>query len=156
MFKSLESGDRGNLIGCPVAAWACEDQQRMDAMGVDFYAQALGSETAHWAEMLAKYKRGEPFIAYAWAPHWIHAALDLVEVKLPPEFAWPDDVTFKYGNPALMKEYPDAVEVIRKHRLTNAQQAGMIYQIDVKKRDVDEVVAEWMKANESIWRKWLP
>ncbi len=156
MFKSLESGDRGNLIGCPISAWECEDQARMDRLGVDFYAQALGSETAHWAEIQAKYKRGEPFIAYAWAPHWIHAALDLVEVALPPEEAWPDDVCFKFGNADLMKEHPEATEVIRKHRLTNAQQAGMIYDIDVKKRDVDEVVEEWMEANEAIWRKWLP
>jgi len=156
MFKSLESGDRGNLIGCPIAAWACEDQQRLDSLGVDFYAQALGSETAHWAEIQAKYKRGEPFIAYAWAPHWIHHALDLVEVELPPEAAWPDDVTFKYANPELMKEHPEAVEVIRKHRLTNAQQAGMIYEIDVKKRDVEEVVEEWMEANQDTWKKWLP
>jgi len=156
MFKSLESGDKGNLIGCPIAAWACEDQKRMDSLGVDFYAQALGSETAHWAEIQAKYKRGEPFIAYAWAPHWIHAALDLVEVELPPDHAWPDDITFKFGNPDTMKEHPEAVEVIRKHRLTNAQQAGMIYEIDVKKRDVEEVVEEWMEANKAIWSKWLP
>jgi len=156
MFKSLESGDRGNLIGCPVAAWACEDQERMDSLGVDFYAQALGSETAHWAEMLAKYKRGEPFIAYAWAPHWIHAALDLVEVELPSEAAWPDDVTFKYANPELMKEHPEVVQLIKNHRLTNKQQAGMIYEIDFKKRDVDEVVEEWMKVNEAVWRQWLP
>jgi len=156
MFKSLESGDQGNLIGCPIAAWACEDQKRLDSLGVDFYAQALGSETAHWAQIQAKYKRGEPFIAYAWAPHWIHAALDLVEVELPPEAAWADDITFKFGNPDLMKEHPEAVEVIRKHRLTNAQQAGMIYEIDVKKRDVEEVVDEWMEANKDIWMKWLP
>ena len=32
----------------------------------------------------------------------------------------------------------------------------MIYEIDVKKRDVEEVVDEWMAANESIWRQWLP
>jgi ABC-type proline/glycine betaine transport system substrate-binding protein len=32
----------------------------------------------------------------------------------------------------------------------------MIYEIDVKKRDVEEVVDEWMEANESIWREWLP
>jgi glycine betaine/proline transport system substrate-binding protein len=156
MFKSLESGDRGNLIGCPIAAWACEDQARLDSLGVDFYAQALGSETAHWAEIQAKYKRGEPFIAYAWAPHWIHAALDLVEVELPPEEAWADDVTFKFARPDMMKEHPEATEVIRKARLTNSQQAGMIYEIDVKKREVEEVVEEWMEANESIWRKWLP
>jgi len=156
MFKSLESGDKGNLIGCPVAAWACEDQKRIDSLGVDFYAQALGSETAHWAEMLAKYKRGEPFIAYAWAPHWIHAALDLVEVELPAEASWPDDITFKYANPDLMKEHPEVVQLIKNHRLTNKQQAGMIYEIDFKKRDVEEVVEEWMEANEAVWRKWLP
>lgn len=163
MFKSLESGDRGNLIGCPVAAWLCEDQKRMDTLGVDFYAQALGSETAHWAEMQAKYKRGEPFIAYAWSPHWIHAALDLVEIELPahsdekwPATTWPQDVTFKFTNPNFLKENPEVVMLLEKHRLTNKQQAGMIYEIDVKKRDMDEVVAEWMEANESTWRKWLP
>jgi glycine betaine/proline transport system substrate-binding protein len=163
MFKSLESGDRGNLIGCPVSAWLCEDQQRLDTLGVDFYAQALGSETAHWAEMQAKYKRGEPFIAYAWAPHWIHAALDLVEIELPvyeeskwPATNWPQDVTFKYANPGMMKEHPEAVQLIKNHRLTNDQQAGMIYEIDVKKREVEEVVDEWMQANEATWRKWLP
>ena len=32
----------------------------------------------------------------------------------------------------------------------------MIYEVDVKKRDVDEVVAEWMEANESVWQSWLP
>jgi ABC-type proline/glycine betaine transport system substrate-binding protein len=48
------------------------------------------------------------------------------------------------------------VKVLQNHRLTNAQQAVMIYEVDVNKRDVDEVVAEWMEANESVWRSWLP
>jgi len=163
MFKSLESGDRGNLIGCPVAAWLCEDQERLDKLGVDFHAQALGSETAHWAEIQAKYKRGEPFVAYAWAPHWIHAALDLVEVELPPydEAKWPatnwaQDVTFFHGNPSMLTEHADAAKLLQNMNLTNNMQAGMIYEIDVKKRDVEEVVEEWMQANESTWRTWLP
>ena len=162
MFKSLESGDRGNIIGCPIAAWLCEDQKRMDLLGVDFYAQAMGSETAHWAEMQAKYKRGEPFIAYAWAPHWIHAALDLVEIEIPPHDEakwpatnWPKDVTFKFATPDFIKNNPEVVAVLEKHRLTNDQQAGMIYEIDVNKRDMDEVVEEWMEANQDVWKKWL-
>ena len=32
----------------------------------------------------------------------------------------------------------------------------MIYQIDVKKRDTEEVVEEWMEANKDIWMKWIP
>jgi len=163
MFKSLESGSQGNLIGCPTAAWECEDQKRLDLLGVDFYAQAMGSETAHWAEMQAKYKRGEPFIAYAWAPHWIHAAMDLVEIELPPHDAdkwpatnWAQDVTYNYGGIQLMENHPDVVHVIKNFNLSNDQQANLIYAIDVKKRDTDDVVEEWMEANESIWRKWLP
>ena len=162
-FKSLESGDRGNLIACPEVAWLCEDQERMDGLGVDFHAQNMGSETAHWAEMQAKYKRGEPFVAYAWTPHWIFAALDLVEVELPaydeakwPATNWPQDICFKFGSPASIEKHPEVVALLEKHRLTNAQQAGMIYEIDVNKRDVDEVVAEWMEANESVWKSWLP
>ena len=163
MFRSLESGDRGNLIGCPVAAWLCEDQARLDALGVDFHAQALGSETAHWAEIQAKYKRGEPFVAYAWAPHWIHAALDLVPIELPeydadkwPATTWAKDVTHNYGSPNLQAEHPDAWHVIVNQHLSNEQQAKMIYEVDVKKRDIDEVVEEWMAQNESAWRQWLP
>ncbi len=163
MFRSLESGDRGNLIACPVAAWLCESQERLDMLGVDFYAQALGSETAHWAEIQAKYKRGEPFIAYAWAPHWIHAALDLVEVELPaynedkwPATNWAQDVTFFYGNPSVAKDHPDVAKLLDNMDLTNDMQASMIYDIDVKKLDSEDVVDSWMEANQSTWRKWLP
>ena len=163
IFKSMESGGKGNLIGCPVAAWLCEDQKRLDMLGVDFHAQQMGSETAHWAEIQAKYKRGEPFIAYAWAPHWIHAALDLVEVELPvydeakwPATNWPQDVTFNYGNPDLEKNHPQVAQLLKNQNLTNSQQAKLIYEIDVKKRDLEEVVEEWMLANKAIWSQWLP
>lgn len=163
MFRSLESGDKGNLIACPVAAWLCESQERLDLLGVDFHAQMLGSETAHWAEIQAKYKRGEPFIAYAWAPHWIHAALDLVEVELPvynadkwPATNWAKDVTYFYGAPKMLEEHAEVVALLKKMNFTNEMQSGMIYDIDVKKGDTEEVVEAWMKANEGIWRKWLP
>ncbi len=163
MFKSLESGNRGNLIACPVAAWECEDQKRLDLLGVDFNAQVLGSEVAHWSEIQAKYKRGEPFLAYAWAPHWIHAALDLIEVELPvynadkwPATNWDKDITYNYGSTMLEGEHPQIAQLIKNQNLSNNQQAVMIYEIDVKKRDTEEVVEEWMKANKDIWMKWLP
>ncbi|MCY3878908.1 MAG: hypothetical protein OXF74_06985 [Rhodobacteraceae bacterium] len=163
LFKTLESGDRGRLIGCPVAAWLCEDDKRLEANGINFTAVELGSETAHWAEMQAAYNRGEAFVAYAWEPHWIHAALDLHKVELPPysedafpATGWSEDVTFNYGNPNMLTDHPEAAAVITNSYLTNEQQAGMILAIDVDGRDIDEVVREWMAANEDIWRAWLP
>ena len=123
----------------------------------------LGSEAAHWAEIQAAYKRQEPFIAYAWEPHWIHAALDLVKVELPehsddkwPGTGWAEDVTYNYGNPELASDHPEVVEVIKNFRLTNDMQAPLILAIDVDGKDMEEVVSEWMEANEDVWKAWLP
>ena len=35
-FATIESGNRGRLIGCPVAGWNCHDQKRLDLLGIDF------------------------------------------------------------------------------------------------------------------------
>ncbi len=163
VFKSLETGDKGRLIACPVAAWECKDAERIAALKLDYHPVELGSEAAHWAEMQASYKRGEPFLAYTWEPHWIHAALDLVEIKLPdysaeawPASDWAQDITFNYANPDFVKEHPRVAQLIKNMNLTNSEQAKMIYQVDVKKRKLDEVVREWMSQNEAIWKAWVP
>lgn len=163
LFKAMETGDKGRILGCPIAAWECDDTKRMDMLGINFMAVELGSETAHWAEIQAAYKRGEPFVAYAWEPHWIHAALDLVSLELPefdadkwPATGWARDVTFNYGSPNMLTDHPDAAQLIINSSLSNAEQAGMILAIDVDGRDMDEVVSEWMDANEDVWRAWIP
>lgn len=163
LFKTLESDGKGRLIGCPVAAWECEDAARLKALGVDYVVTELGSETAHFAEMQAAYKRGEPFLAYAWEPHWIFAVMDLVEVKLPaydadkwPATDWGEDVTQWYGPKALAEDNPDIVELFKNARLTNAEQADMILRIDEKGEDMDAVVAEWVENNQDRWKAWLP
>jgi len=163
LFKALETGDKGRLIGCPTPAWECEDSKRLELNGINFVAVELGAETAHWAEIQAAYKRGEPFVAYAWEPHWIHASLDLVALELPPFTAdawpatgWAEDIPYNYGRPDLIDTDPAAAKLIINSSLSNEVQAAMILAIDVDGRDIDEVVQEWVDANEAVWRKWLP
>ena len=85
--------------------------------------------------MKGLYARKEPFVAYAWEPHWIHATLDLVEVALPPHSDeawpvcdWPEDVTYNYGPPRFEEEHPDVVALIRNFRMSNADQAKGVRQ----------------------------
>lgn len=163
LFKTLETGDKGRLLGCPTAAWECKDGERLEILGLNYAAAELGSEAAHWAEMQAAYKRKEAFIAYAWEPHWIHAALDLVKVELPehsedkwPGTGWPQDVTYNYGNPEFAKNHPEAAELISNFKLTNEQQAPLILAIDVDGKEMEDVVGEWLAANEDTWKGWLP
>ena len=163
LFKTLETGEKGRLIGCPVAAWECADTERMEKLDLNYAVTELGSEAAHWAELQAAFKRKEAFIAYAWEPHWIHAALDLVPVELPPHSdtdwpatGWAKDVTFNYGSPTLADDNPDVAELIGNFRLTNEMQAPMILAVDVDGRDIEDVVGEWMAENEETWKAWLP
>ncbi len=163
LFKTLETGDKGRLLGCPAASWQCEDNKRMELLGLNYEAVELGSEAAHWAEMQAAYKRQEPFIAYAWEPHWIHAALDLVKVELPahsddkwPATGWAEDVTFNYANPEFAEKNPEVIELLNNFRLTNEMQAPMILEVDVDGKDMEEVVAAWLDNNEDTWKAWMP
>ena len=163
LFKTLESGDKGRLLGCPAASWQCEDAKRMELLELNYAAVELGSEAAHWAEMQAAYKRKEAFIAYAWEPHWIHAALDLVKVELPehsdeqwPATGWATDVTYNYANPEFVEKNPEVAEFISNFSLSNEEQAPLILAIDVDGRDMEEVVEEWLASNEATWKAWLP
>jgi len=164
IFASAETGDRGRLVGCPVAAWACEDQTRLDLLGIDFQAVELGSDTASWAELDGVYSRGEPILIYAWSPMWVFAKYDLVGMSLPentdgkcwPGCGWPTDITFHAANPGLKDKAPDAHALLANVQLTNDQQAPMIFDVDVGEMSVEESVRKWMASNESVWRAWLP
>lgn len=164
LFKTLESGDKGRVLGCPTPAWECDDQGRLDAYGLNFHAVELGSETAHWAEMQGLFKRGEPFVAYAWEPHWIHAELDLVALELDPYgdgSAWPKsgwavDVTVNYGRGDIMETDPKVAQMITNSNMPNDVQAKLILAVDVEGKDMEDVVEAWMAENETTWKAWLP
>lgn len=164
VFASPETKPKGRLIGCPVAGWGCEDQARLDAAGLDFTAVELGTDTAQWAELTAAIKRGEPILVYAWEPMWIFAAFDLVGIGIPknedgscwPTCGWPEDVTFQSANPDFANKHPDVIQMLKNMKLSNAQQAPMIFDVDVEKMTVEDAVRKWMASNEDTWRPWLP
>jgi ABC-type proline/glycine betaine transport system substrate-binding protein len=164
LFATPETGDRGRLIGCPTPAWDCQDQARLDALGIDFQAVELGTDTASWAELESVYSRGEPILIYAWTPMWVFAKYDLVGVGLPentdgkcwPACGWATDVTFHIARKGLKEDAPDAYALLENLHMSNDQQAPMIYDVDVTGMSVEEAVRKWMASNESTWRAMLP
>ena len=163
VFATKTTGSKGRLMGCPVAEWNCRDAERLFGLGLEFKAVSWGSEEAHWEAVKAAYKEGEPFIVYAWEPHWIHAELDLVQIPLPeysakdwPATGWPVDKPFNFANPRFVKKHPQVAKLIKNMNLTNAQQAEMIHEVDVKGRKLDDVVWEWLSNNQGVWQKWIP
>ena len=63
-----------------------------------------------------------------------------------------------YGNPAVFAkaENADAKKFFENMSLQNIDQAKMLVEVDIKKRDVKEVVNEWLDNNPGKWKSWLP
>ena len=178
-FATIETGNRGRLIGCPVAGWNCHDQKRLDLLGIDFEASELGTEVAALAEAQGAYDRGEPFLLYLWEPHFFFGKNEMVGVKLPaykycdsfteannwqdcgtaawPATGWDKDYTMNYMNPEVMSrpENAEAVAFFKKMAFSNTDQAKMLVRVGDDGLSVEEAVAEWKNSTDE-WKAWLP
>ena len=170
IFATPETAPKGRLLACPIPAWQAGDELRVEKLELDFHPVVLGTEIAQFAELEAAYSRGEPLLFFSWEPHWTHALYDLVKLRLP-EYSdecfdaeqgwvgpcdWPDELPFNFGSVTLEERHPDVHHFIRQFKMTNEQQTAMVLEVDVNDRDIEEVVREWMAANEDVWRAWLP
>ena len=177
-FATIESGNRGRLIGCPVAGWNCHDQKRLDLLGIDFEASELGTEVAALAEAQGAYDRGEAFLLYLWEPHFFFGKNEMVGVKLPaykycdsfteannwqdcgtaawPATGWDKDYTMNYMNPEVMSkpENAEAVAFFKKMAFSNTDQAKMLVRVGDDGLSVEEAVAEWKNSTDE-WKAWL-
>ena len=178
-FANAETGDKGRLIGCPVAGWNCHDQKRLDLLGIEFEAVELGTEVAAVAEAQAAYDRQEPFLLYLWEPHFFFGKNEMVGVKLPdykycdsfteannwqdcgtsawPATGWDKDYTMNYMNPAKMSqpEHSEALAFFKKMKFSNTDQAKMLVRVDTDGLTVEQAVQEW-KDSTNDWKNWLP
>jgi glycine betaine/proline transport system substrate-binding protein len=65
-------------------------------------------------------------------------------------------VTFQSANPDFANSHPDVIQMLKNMKLSNAQQAPMIFDVDVEKMTVEDAVRKWMASNEDMWRPWIP
>ena len=54
----------------------------------------------------------------------------------------------------LKDKWPGAYKMLQAYQLTNAAQAAMMRAVDVDGRDIEDVITEWLDANESTWKAW--
>ena len=131
-------------------------------------ARTSGSEPATVAELDTRVAAEEPIVLYWWTPTAAVATYDLVNVPLPEysdecyanpaqiDCDYPEDVLFKAASAGLSDKAPDVYSFLESFRLTTEDQLSMLPAVELEGRDPAEVAAEWIEANESTWRAWLP
>jgi glycine betaine/proline transport system substrate-binding protein len=173
-FATPETGDSGRFLGGPVD-WLKHDQERVDALGMDFKVVNAGSASALWAELAAAKKRGEPIVLFNWTPNFIEAVHPGAFIEFPehvpgcnedPALGPNPDATYDCANPpngylkkaawdGMEEKWPAAFAVLEQISFTNPQIAEMAKLVDVDELEPEEAAAEWLAQNEDVWKAWI-
>ncbi len=172
-FGTAETFPKGRLITYP-ADWGTRSKDLVANAGLPLAAIAGGSEGAMIAELKSAYASKQPMLMMFWAPHWIHAELKFNWIDLPaaaddcdtnpaPGFdpSKTGDCGFAQANigkivwKGFKDKWPGAYKLVEAISIDNETQNLMMLEIDNKGRKLEEVVAEWVAANEATWKPWV-
>ncbi len=172
-FAGPDTFPKGRLITYP-ADWGTRSKDLVEIANLPFQPIAGGSEGAMIAELKAAYAAKEPALMMFWAPHWLHAEMDMDWVDLPAAHPNCDtepahgfdpnktnDCGFAQANIGKIvwhgfgDKWPGALKLVEALTIDNATQNALMLEVDNNKRDLEEVVTEWVNANEAVWSDWV-
>ena len=172
-FSTAETAPKGRYLGGPVT-WGGFDEERVEALDLPFEVVHAGTDAALFAELESAYQRKAPIMLWIYAPHWAPAKYKGEWVEFPPytkecytDAAWGSnpDMTHDCGKPfgpiwkvswsGVKDKWPGAYEAIKAFKLDNDEMGAMITKVDIDGKKVEDVVAEWVAANEARWSTWI-
>jgi glycine betaine/proline transport system substrate-binding protein len=68
-FATPETSPSGRYLGGPVT-WGGYDDERAEALGLDYEVVHAGTDAALFAELESAYQRKAPFLGWIYTPHW--------------------------------------------------------------------------------------
>ena len=171
-FSTPETHPKGRYLGGPVT-WAGNDDERVEALGLNYEVVHAGTDAALFAEIQSAYERKAPVLAWVYTPHWAPIKYKGEWVNFPryteecyndPKWGTNPDMAFDCGKPrgwikkvgwkAGEQKWPCAYRAVRNFKITNQEMGEMVGAVDLDGREVDEVVAQWIKDNEGTWKPW--
>ncbi len=171
-FSTPETHPKGRYLGGPVT-WAGFDDERAEALGLDYEVVHAGTDAALFAEIQSAYERKAPVLAWVYTPHWAPIKFKGEWVNFPrytdecyenPSWGMNPGMAYDCGKPRGWikkvgwkggeKKWPCAYQAVRNFRIDNQTVGLLIAEVDLEGKDVDEVVESWIKKNEPVWKKW--
>lgn len=172
-FSTPETAPKGRYLGGPVT-WGGFDEERVEALGLDFEVIHAGTDAALFAELQSAYERKDPIILWLYSPHWAPSKFDGKFVEFPvyeaacyTDPAWGEnpDAAYDCGKPTgpiwkagwsgLEGKWPGAAKIIRAYQMSDKDMNEMIAKADLDGQEIPAVVSEWMTTNEATWQAWL-
>ncbi len=167
-FAAADTFPNGRLITYP-ADWGTRSADLVKLIDLPFKPIPGGSEGAMVAELKSALVAEQPILMMFWEPHWVFSEVDMRWVNWDTSPGKCDEGVQKRGSAcgfdqtpvekivtrSFGEKFPDALKVAEQMTISNEAQNSLIFEIDQNNRPVEEVVQEWMDANESVWRPWI-
>ena len=172
-FSTAETAPKGRYLGGPVT-WGGFDDERAEALGLDFEVVHAGTDAALFAELESAYQRKAPILLWVYAPHWAPSKYKGEWVEFPKYSAAcyndakagtnpnakydcgkPRGPIWKVAWSGLKDKWPGAYAALKKFNINNDEMGAMVGAVDLDGKKVEAVVAQWMQKNESRWKEWL-
>jgi glycine betaine/proline transport system substrate-binding protein len=164
-FAVPDTAPKGRYLGGPVT-WGGFDEERVAALGLDFEVVHAATEADLYSTLEAAVARHQPVLLWVYAPHWAPVRHQGEWVEFPAftedcyrerrfDCGKPSGPIWKVGATDLTARFPEATQAIDAFHISNAEMGAMIARVDVDGLTIEETVAEWMAANEAVWKSWL-
>ncbi len=172
-FSTPETAPMGRYLGGPVT-WGGFDDERAEALGLDYEVVHAGTDAALFAELESAYQRQAPILLWIYAPHWAPAKYEGEWVEFPaytaecysdPSWGSNTDEAYDCGKPrgpiwkvawaGMEDKWPGAHTAAVKFDVNNDEMGAMVSAVDLEGLSVEEVVASWMASNEARWSTWI-
>jgi glycine betaine/proline transport system substrate-binding protein len=172
IFSAPETAPKGRYLGAPVT-WGGFDDERVEALDMDFEVVHAGTDAALFAELESAYQRKAAWVGWVYTPHWAPIKFEGEFVEFPPYSdecyndpkvglnpneaydcgkprGWIKKVGWKGGE----EKWPCAYQAIRNFKTDNQTIGTMVGEVDLDGKKMEDVVETWLKANESTWKAW--
>ncbi len=173
LFATPDTAPKGRYLGGPVT-WAGYDDERVAALGLNYEVIHAGTDAAMFAELESAYQRKDPILMWIYSPHWAPIKYEGEWVEFPaytpecysdPAVGLNPDAAYDCGKPTggivkagwagLAGKWPGAAKAITAFQLSSEEMGAMVGKVDVDGMSIEDVVDEWMTANEAVWAKWI-
>ena len=172
-FSTVETAPMGRYLGGPVT-WGGFDEERVEALELEFEVVHAGTDAALFAELEASYQRKDPIVLWLYQPHWAPVKYEGKFIEFPPYSAecYSDasigvnpDLAYDCGKPigpiwkvaysGVETKWPGAAKAIKAFTVSNADMGAMVGAVDLEGKTIEAVVADWMSNNEATWSSWI-
>jgi len=171
LFENPENPGLGELVGGS-PSWVDDIVDRSLILGYDLPLwRSNQPEVLMCACMIAADREGEPLLMFIWYPHWIFAAVDLIELTFPNPY---DAAAFdtekvkpvKSGyesdymtiptvvRAGLKEDAPDVYRLVKNFSI-GGDITDLMLRVDVDGEDISAVAADWIIENQDKIDQWL-